>query len=324
MPRVLGLDTVRAFAALSVMLAHIFAPALPAFLQSLGINQEFSEIAKHIFAGQMVIVFFVVSGFCIHYPYIDKPLPTFAFLAGRWTRIMIPAFVALLLAYILGIKKFNFVDGFILWSIVCELWYYTLYPLFLRFSKIIPFSNQYVLSLIISLSILLYSGSDKHGNVNIYGPWLNWLVALPCWLLGCLLAEQVKKNGNGASSSYLIAWWRVVVIIVAAFMGWLTLNTPIGFYLTMNPFAVLAFFWIRAEIRSAKYENSIFEAIGKWSYSIYLFHVIFFVLISKVIHISPLILVVPVLALCYLAYLTIELPSHNASRRLFKSLSSKL
>src|ERR1700674_422745 len=111
-----GPDSVRALAALSVMCAHLVGPSLPG-------------IGRYLFTGApAVIAFFVISGFCIHYPYRTRELPILAFWAARWTRIMVPAIAALALAQGAGIRQYNFTDGFILWSIVCELAYYTIYP----------------------------------------------------------------------------------------------------------------------------------------------------------------------------------------------------
>src|SRR2546426_7585050 len=106
--RVLGIDRIRAFAALSVMLAHIVGPELPG-------------MAIYAFTGiPAVFIFFVVSGFCIHYPYISKPLPVSAFLAARLVRIMLPVLIAMILANAAHVLSFNLKDGYILWSIVCE------------------------------------------------------------------------------------------------------------------------------------------------------------------------------------------------------------
>jgi peptidoglycan/LPS O-acetylase OafA/YrhL len=317
---VIGLDTVRAYAALSVMFAHILGPKLPTMIGWLGLSKDLAELSRYIFTGHpAVIVFFVVSGFCIHYPYTNRPLPIFAFTLARWTRIMVPALMALLLAKVLHMNKFNFMDGYILWSIVCELCYYTLYPLFLKLSCKVSFEMQLLIAFIISLSLVTYLGSDQHGGANIYGPGLNWLVALPSWLLGCVLAN--KHAGAKAlkqHSSCGIFIWRISVAIVASLLYWLTMNTPVGFYLTMNPFAILIFFWLSAEISAQKDANSLFERMGKWSYSIYLFHAIFLVLLSKLAGKFLFISIPIILALCYLAYISIEKPSHEYARLLFR------
>src|SRR6185503_13454040 len=173
MNRVEGSDRVRALAALSVMLAHLVGPSMGAYM--------------YVFTGApAVMAFFVVSGFCIHYPYVARPLPVGAFLSSRWTRIMIPSLIAMAGAQALGIREYNFVDGYILWSIVCELAYYTIYPLLLLVRKRVGWLTLYVGSLGLAYVVAISFGSDKYGNITVYGPQLNWLVMLPSWLLGCI------------------------------------------------------------------------------------------------------------------------------------------
>lgn len=321
-----GLDSVRAFAALSVLFAHILGPSLPAMLLVLGVNPKLSELARYTFTGHpAVIVFFVVSGFCIHYPYTRRALPVAAFTAARWTRIMIPALVALLLAKLVHLRGFNFIDGYILWSIVCELWYYSLYPLFLLLSRRVSFEAQFVTAFLVSFVLVFFLGSDQYGNAHVFGPELNWLVGLPSWLLGCLLANRISSEAPSVRyGKHGIILWRVTVAAVASCLYWLTMNTPIGYYLTMNTFALLVFFWIYAEINSHKNSASIFERVGKWSYSIYLFHMIFAVIAGKLLaglHYNMLITLISIpmtLWLCHLAYRYIEQPSHEYARKLFK------
>ena len=236
---------------------------------------------------------------------------------------MPPALVGMLLAYVLHVEKYNFVDGFILWSIVCELWYYSLYPLFLMLSRRVSFTVQFLLAMILSFALVVVLGSNEHGSAHIYGPGLNWLVALPSWLLGCVLANQLSSEiVSKACSMRSIILWRVTVAMVASVLYWLTSNTPVGYYLTMNLFALLVFFWIRTEISAPKCANSLFERIGKWSYSIYVFHMVFLVLVSRLIGI-PYVYIPVILALCYLAYRMVEKPSHDYARSLFKDNREK-
>jgi len=332
----LGLDTVRAFAALSVMFAHILDPRLPNILHGLGVNQELANLSKYIFTGHpAVIVFFVVSGFCIHYPYTRRPLPVVAFTVARWTRIMIPALSALLLAkllhlygldYFFDTPNYNFIDGFILWSIVCELWYYSLYPFFLLLSRKVSFGVQFAVAFVVSIAAVAFLGSDQYGNATVYGPWLNWLIALPSWLLGCLLANRVSSEPAPRQCGKLgIICWRASVALTASCLYWLTLNTPVGYYLTMNTFALLVYFWLYAEINSRKNAGSIFERVGKWSYSIYLFHILWLTCITKLFFLSGFLriqnylwITIPIILwLCYLVYKYVEKPSHELARKLF-------
>lgn len=323
--RVFGIDSVRAFAALSVMLAHIIGPVLPDIFNTLHIGG--ASFSQYIFTGHpAVIAFFVVSGFCIHYPYTSQKPNAIAFWSARWIRILIPALLALLMAKLANLPKYNFIDGFILWSIVCELIYYTLYPLFYKLSRYMSWERQFFISLLISFAIALTLGSDQYGNAHKYGPALNWLVALPAWLIGCVLAERIADGAKLVDGSY-IALKRFGIACIASVLYWLTMNTPVGFYLTMNLFSILVFFWISAEIAHAKEGVGIFENIGTWSYSIYLFHIIFFSVIIQIVGradmVARLLSLPLVLLACYIMYRLVEKPAHALARRVFKHLKQR-
>ncbi|RDJ14221.1 acyltransferase [Rhizobium phaseoli] len=298
--RIAGLDTVRAVAALSVVFAHLLGPSMPG-------------ISRYIFTGHpAVIAFFVVSGFCIHYPYRRQELRTAPFLAGRFLRIVPPSAVAFLMAQALGIRAYNPIDGFILWSVVCEAVYYCLYPLFLPAARRIGWPLIIAASLIASYGVAIGVGPDHYGNAKSYGPLLNWVVGLPAWLIGCYLAEnldRLKLAGN--------VWlWRAVTATTASILYWATINTPAGFYLTMTPFSALAACWIMAEIRSAADQGPVkmLEAVGAACFSIYLVHIIAATAVEWLVT-PPIVVCALSLALVYPFYRWIEKPCHAAARR---------
>ncbi|MBX5082176.1 acyltransferase [Rhizobium lentis] len=303
--RIEGLDTVRAVAALSVVFAHLLGPSLPG-------------VAKYIFTGHpAVVAFFVVSGFCIHYPYRKRGLQVTPFLAGRFIRIVPPAAAAFILAQAIGMRAYNPIDGYILWSVVCEAVYYCIYPLILPLSRRVGWPTLIAVSVIASYGVVIGLGSDQYGNAQVYGPQLNWIVGLPAWLLGCYLAEnlhRLKLPGN--------VWgWRATTALTASVLYWATMNTSAGFYLTMVPFSALAGCWILAEIRNASERGPIntLEAIGGACFSIYLVHVIAATAIEWVVT-TPIVVSAFSLALVYPFYRWIEKPCHGAARRIKKAL----
>lgn len=328
-----GIDSVRALAALSVVLAHIVGPELPRLLKHTPLAATIlPDLAQYLFTGHpAVIAFFVVSGFCIHYPYVCKPLPVLPFWVARWVRIMVPALVAMILARLAKLNDYNFKDGYILWSIVCELFYYMFYPLFLWISRWVSWRLQFYLALLLSFVLVINLGTNQYGAAHIYGPLLNWIVALPSWLAGCVLAESIHKETERESSYGRvrhIVLWRLLVAFVASFLFWATMNTRFGFYLTMNAFALLVYLWIRAEVLLHRSGKTSLERVGQWSYSVYLLHMPLLLIGARllrpvwsgtfVLWCLPL-----VLYGSYWLYRWVELPAHLYARRMFKSVNPR-
>ncbi|TBY69397.1 acyltransferase [Rhizobium leguminosarum bv. viciae] len=297
-----GLNTVRAAAALSVVFAHLLGPWMPG-------------ISRYIFTGHpAVIAFFVISGICIHFPFRAAELSSVTFLKRRYTRIMIPTAVALILAQWIGIRAYNPIDGYILWSVICEIIYYSLYPLFLPISRKVGWPAMIAASVIISYVAVIGLGSDEYGNAQIYGPSLNWVVSLPAWLMGCYIA-QIYRSGLYVGSIWI---WRAATAITASTLYWATTNTPIGFYLTMIPFGVLACGWILSEASNAErgHASAVMEKIGEACFSIYLIHVIAAAAIERLGITSPVIVCTGSLLLVIPFFFLVEKPAHELSRRL--------
>jgi len=330
-----GIDGVRALAALSVVFAHIVGPELPDLLKHTALTTNvIPDLAQYIFTGHpAVIAFFVVSGFCIHYPYINKPLPILPFYIARWIRIMIPALVAMVLAKLARLHDYNFWDGYILWSVVCELCYYMLYPFFLWASRWVSWRKQFYLAMLLSFSIVTVLGTNQFGSAHIYGPFLNWAVALPSWLAGCVLAETIHKTvpfRHDLPPPFFasVIFWRLLVALVASLLYWATMNTSLGYYLTMNGFALLVYFWIRAEVVTKRRSNNTLEWVGQWSYSLYLLHMPLMMIIARSLkHFWSVTLMLTSLPLVlygtFLLYRKVELPAHAYARRIFRSVNPR-
>jgi peptidoglycan/LPS O-acetylase OafA/YrhL len=290
------------------MCAHLAGPHLPGLL-------------KYTFTGMpAVIAFFVVSGFCIHFPYRNKDVPKTAFWTARAIRILIPALIAMTLAQLEGIASYNFVDGYILWSIVCELFYYAAYPALLWIARRIGWFRLFAASAVLAYAIVIWFGSDIYGNIHIYHWYGNWIVMLPSWLLGCILAEELNER-----RSRNVWAWRFMTAAVASFLYWTTINKWLGFYLTMNAFAVIVVFWVRAEITNAETRAIvILESVGKWSYSLYLMHMVMASFVGFALHSDNPLVVIPFALLgSYAFFLCVEKPSHKLSQRAFRAFGRR-
>jgi peptidoglycan/LPS O-acetylase OafA/YrhL len=319
-----GLDSIRFLMALIVLLSHL--GPVPLLLNNTGGVEWFINSAlKVIFNGPAaVIVFFVISGFCIHYPFrTGLPVSLGNFYKRRYLRVVLPMMVALLFAFVMRVPYAGFEES-ILWSLFCEEIYYAIYPLLLAGKKHFGASWDLVIGISFLFSLLVVLINPAAGSYASYGVWLTWLMAFPCWLIGCKLAESsdIVLTQMPASRSRIWAW-RVAIWALSVLCLVLRFHSPIGFPWTLNIFSILVFFWLRSELAYLQ-KNSplrLFEWAGTWSYSIYLMHIPLLACIAHVVptSVNPVVIWVLELALalggCYVFYLAIEKPSHTLARR---------
>lgn len=268
------LDALRFVAALFVVFGHVGNPPLTGALdRSDALQHVIIGVYNNLFpAVPAVIVFFVISGFCIHYPFRHGgrfQVPPF--LARRYLRIGIPLAVAVLLARPFDVRLALFHNS-ILWSLAAELIYYTLYP-GLRWLR-----ARWGWGRIVGASYLLACGGILvHPEALDYSPFgigLNWLIAAPCWLLGCWLAEvdfaAVRWDRVQLWSWRLGVWGLGVVCSVLRF------HSPVGYPWTLNLFAIAVALWLRVEIAANRVHPTprVWAWAGLWSYSMYLVHMI--------------------------------------------------
>lgn len=332
--RIHGLDSIRFICALWVFFGHFNAPPLTQGIDlSSQLGYVIGGLAERTFTGTpAVIIFFIISGFCIHYPYTKAgvPLKLAEFYARRFVRILIPVMVAIPVSWLVDVRLSLFQES-ILWSLVAELIYYSLYPLLRLAARAVSWRTLVIISFVGAFGVALTNPTAV--RYPAFGAGLNWALGLPCWLLGCVLAESVR-NGKKLSVSRLQIWcWRFalyvagMICIVLRFRN----HAPIGFPWTLNLFALVAVVWLNREIAYYRVHppSRFLEWAGLWSYSLYLMHMPakpFF----DALHLPNLgyffnwaILCLFVLAFCYVFYLLAERPSHEIARRaanFFKNL----
>ena len=141
-----------------------------------------------------VIVFFVVSGFCIHYPFSRTlRIPSLVgYATRRYLRIGIPLAVAVAVSPSLGVKLDLFHDS-VLWSLAAELVYYTLYPALLALRRH-GVTWRWMFASSFAVALLLAATDPIAKNYPSWGLGLNWILGLPCWLAGCELAERGTRS----------------------------------------------------------------------------------------------------------------------------------
>ena len=167
----------------------------------------------------------------------------------------------------------------VLWSVYCEIIYYAIYPL-LRL-LMARFGSQPVLaaSFVISWLFCLIIPDTGYGHIIAYGHLWTWLVCLPVWLCGCVLAEwlayacavprAVERISTWLGRRLSLARWGVwaasSVLLVFGMEEWL----PFKYSLPVFGAGVLV--WFLAEMRPPD-KDSWLARWGSAGYSIYLIH----------------------------------------------------
>lgn len=271
--RVLGLNTLRFLAALCVVVDHlrpIPIIAIPGASESHLLRAIQGALGNWLFNGPAaVIVFFLISGFCIALPYVNGQEPKlWEFYLRRFLRLLLPMPVVLYLASLTGVKL-SFFNSSILWSLQVELIYYFLFPFLLTMVRSYGWTRVLGAAYLGAFATFL---TNPHGmDYPSYGFELNWLLGLPCWLLGCRLAENYQHIRQEHAP------WKHRALLVFTMYSAMILrhHTPIGYPITLTLFGVVAYFWLKQEIaflRVNTKRQAWLERAGEWSYSLYLFH----------------------------------------------------
>jgi len=314
-----------------VVLAHLGAPPLDTLCITAGLGQYTLLVRKALiapFSGvAAVMVFFVVSGFCIHFPFVNgKRHHARSFLAQRLTRIGLPLAAAVMLHQVFGTVPW-FKN--IVWSIYCEIIYYLGYPLLRPLIAGIGAGRLVTLTFVVSWLFCLLP-EDGYGHIIAYGDGWTWLVCLPAWLCGCLLAEWIAgklpvPNAVARATAWItehqwLVGTRVAVWALSSVLLVLGMEEMVPFKYSVPAFALVVMVWLFAELKRPCAESWMSSA-GFAGYSIYLCHPA--ANLIKQDHfpaLHPLLFwcvrIAMVAAVCALFYFVIEKPSHQLARKL--------
>lgn len=323
--RFAGLDSIRGLAAVWVAIAHGASFPARETLVWLGLSQSLLPNSLNSFpfnSTAAVTVFFVVSGFCIHRPYVDgRCLQLLPYLTRRLIRVGVPMVTVLIFVSFVG----GIIEGksdAVLWTVYCELIYYGLYPFILLAARRIGMMSVLGISIALSLVVIAFNFSITHPGFIPGG--LSWVVCLPFWLTGCVLAEKFNL-GSGNRPAFSIWLWRGGTWGLSVLALWGVFHSPIriGYPTSMLVFAVLAAMWLERELAryAIKKPVWILEHLGSVSYSIYLVHMIVLGAFASVdwsglFMVEWLAKVAAILGLSMLFYVLVERPSHNLARSL--------
>jgi peptidoglycan/LPS O-acetylase OafA/YrhL len=327
-----GLDSLRFVLAIIVFLGHLQnEPALYLKSQGNALLRVIGIGLNHVYFGPgAVVCFFIISGFVIHYPNREIDFDWRVFMVRRWVRIALP---------LLGVVVFSVFTGTFyhipIWSLYCELIYYSLYPLFRRsglsWKKLFAISFVFAYLLIwvratneVS-SLLNWKSINYTGSYAALGDGLTWMVGLPCWLLGVQLAERIDTYKHNVSTVE-INLIRLMVLGLGVLVVAIKAHGFISFIFTLNWFAFFLVYWVRQEIIYFRRANSWswLEYGGKFSYSLYLIHGIVVALTAIWLDISlgtyAYFILITIFA-SWIVYVVLENPSHHLAKYLARRVA---
>jgi len=328
MKRISGLDSLRFICALVVFVGHLGGPLPAAFDGDAHglMGRIIASSAVCLFNGPAaVIVFFLISGFCIHYPQTKGlPLSLRSFYVRRLVRIGIPAIFAWVLYLSLGLRAAPPEFG-VLWSIVCEIIYYLLYPLLLILTRRYSWRSMLVLAFALAFITAAIGWPvvlHDPGNYVVLGS-VTWIIGLPTWIMGCLLAEYVFSHPPVFRPVNRIWAWRITVMGAALAARALKFHVSPPWsvqIILLTALVPLIYIWLREEIWhfQSNPPRRWLEAAGAWSYSLYLTHIVAMDLARRWLGVeaSKMLVLGLGLVLAYGFYMLVERSSYRLARQI--------
>ena len=325
-PPLPAVDAVRLLCAVWVGFSHMGGPPVDEALKMFGLTgaaQLLAMVLRGLFCGPAaVMVFFVISGFCIHYPFVrGQTFHWRGFLISRLTRITIPMLVAI--GIFVAFHALAMLE-LILWSIYCEMLYYAAYPILRRAFDVGGVRKVLFASFLISAALMFFYPWQNGSEWKAPNHAITALLLAPGWILGCLLAEvQVSRSDSVAKDPISLSrlWLlRSLVLLSSVAAQALHFKSPVCYRYTMPLFSILVFAWLMVEFRNTRIPRWIVNA-GKACYSIYLMHwlaepITAFLLPhgDRMLQWTGRFLAAAVCATVF--YWVIERPSHQFARRL--------
>lgn len=330
-PRVVGLDTLRGVLALAVFLFHgAMPPVMLGYDATDPVLRKLNAVLNWSINGQLVVVgFFFISGFCIHYPYEGRPMRVASFYTARLLRLAVPAAAAIALAWVCGFRPKSALVTIPIWTLYCELAYYLCYPVLLPllrrgFGPGLLVGSYLFAGMVLALSPS-YLGYHEYGFLG------TTVIGLPVWLLGASLAQREHMKPSSAESRHRLIVLRLAVFGFGAVTQVAANIQIVGLGWTLTAGSPLLYFWVREEIAHFRRRapRPAFETVGAWSYSLYLVHLacLFFLTQSSLGRFGgnvAWVLTFFLTMLCAFAfYWLVEEPSHRLSQRAGRWVAAK-
>ncbi|MGI4856913.1 MAG: acyltransferase family protein [Janthinobacterium lividum] len=323
------LDALRAVLAFWVAIGHLGVFPLMGVHPAPGAFRLIERFLNSTVWGMpAVMAFFVISGFCIHYPlHNGRDFNPLQFYLRRYTRILIPAAVIITVLAMRGHIAWSGRDSVFfsgtLWSLLCEEIYYALYPGLRALRQRIGWTPILATTAVISITLATLATPAR--DWFSIGALRTAAVLYPVWILGCIMAEQATTTRRTVTTPRI--WtWRAGIWLAMWVTEAMDFHTPISRVHTMLFMGALSYLWIRTEIDYGRTHATTpwLMKAGAWSYSLYLVHpLVFDALVTthtlarnSTTRTEWVFKLCVGLVLSYLFFLLVERPSHLLARRI--------
>ena len=358
------IDLLRGLSCLGVLFYHLRVDLWIGWHEIQNNPEKYSEIIKITawlsiptpFLGYSILLFFLISGFCIHYPNSikDYKINWMNYFLKRFFRIYPTYIAALIITSIISYYckvKWNYYSwdperilrvatltqnyppgnepfwiNPSLWTIPLEAEFYLLYPLVIIFFSCFK-SLRFILLLIslCLLSIILYHNGNKWAIHTFMFFW-------PTWILGAWISKLYRKSYLERISNKLLITAISILLIISVishlfdWYSWIQYFVWSFFYTSIFIFALKKSFINKINLINKL--STFLSFTGKISFSLYLIHFPLFKLFG-LIHISyfekkpenflvSIIYLIPLFIIACFFYKLIEQPIHKFSRSLLK------
>ena len=360
--RIKVIDLLRGLSCLGVLLYHVRVDLWVGWWQITSYPQEYSTFAKLMawlsvptpFLGFAILLFFLISGFCIHYPNtVPNANPCWkTYFIRRFWRIYPTYFIAILFTALISYyckaiwndqtwdpnkilrvvtisqnyppNNGQFLTNPSLWTIPLEIEFYALYPIaFCLISKwrnfVLLFATAFGLSW---LCILLTKQGMQWLSFTFFFLW-------PSWLLGAWIASLYRKN----RFQNLKVHWLTGALLVFLVLGLTSRLKNFEWWIQYASWTCFYFFLFILVLRRESSSSSVFQSwcicplawLGKISFSLYLIHFPLFkffgywhreVFLEKPANfLVALLYLIPVIFLAWIFFKFVEHPIHQWSKK---------
>ena len=363
-PRIPIIDFLRGLSCLGVLLYHVRVELWVGWWQIKWYPQEYSSFTKAMawlsvptpFLGYAILLFFLISGFCIHYPNTARntnPCWKTYFIRRFWRiypaylgALILTAGISFLCFKLWGDKTWDlerilrvatlsqnyppengqFLSNPSLWTIPLELEFYILYPLFFCIFGNMRSSMLWILSFGIS-AISIYISYKGH-------VWLSFTAFFlwPSWLLGAWLSHQYREkklDGFKINCQISVMALSLSFALLSRYQNWESWLQ----YLIWTTFYLFFFIFSLSQANSlsqiiGERITAAISWVGRISFSLYLIHFPLFKLFGYLHRdlwgdkpanfLVTLLYLIPVIFLAWLFFKWVENPIHQWSKKKMK------